>query len=132
MTNCLTPVNGKIIIGFQPKIKEKHVKSLTDVNGNIIKTNSLISWKVYDSEDYKQYTFIGIVHDYESEDTRPLIDQYVVYLGGGIDFGRGIGKKLSFGEVINESENNDEGMTGITVLGSASSVPNILKKHFNL
>lgn len=66
------------------------------------------------------------------EDAKPLIDQYVVYLGGGIDFGHGIGKKLSFGEVINESENNDEGMTGITVLGSASAVPNILKKHFNI
>jgi hypothetical protein len=117
---------------MQLKIKEKGMKILVDINGNIIKTNSLISWNVYDGEDYTQYTFIGIVHDYNSQDARPLIDQYVVYLGGGIDFGRGIGKKLSFGEVINESENNDEGMTGITVLGSASSVPNILKKHFNL
>lgn len=108
------------------------MKSLTDVNGNIIKTNSLISWNVYDSEDYKQYTFIGIVHDYESKDTRPFIDQYVVYLGGGIDFGRGIGKKISFGEVINESENNDEDMVGITVLGSGSDVPKNLKQHFNI
>ena len=108
------------------------MKSLTDVNGNIIKTNALISWNVYDDEDYKQYTFIGIVHDYNIQDARPLIDQYVVYLGGGIDFGRGIGKKLSFGEVINESENNDADMVGITVLGSGSDVPKILKQYFNI
>lgn len=108
------------------------MKSLVDINGNIIKTNSLISWNVYDGEDYTQYTFIGIVHDYNSQDARPLIDQYVVYLGCGIDFGRGIGKKLSFCEVVNESENNDEGMEGITVIGSGSDVPNIIKKHFNI
>ena len=109
------------------------MNSLADINGNTIKNNALISWNVYDGEDYSQYTFIGTVVDYSSgEAARPLIDQYVVYLGGGIDFGRGIGKKLSFGEVINESENNDEGMTGITVLGTASAVPNILKKHFNI
>ena len=109
------------------------MKSLTDVNGNTIKTNALISWNVFDGEDYKQYTFIGIVHDYNnSEDARPLIDKYVVYLGGGIDFGRGIGKKLSFDEVINESENNDEGLVGITVLGSGSEFPKILKQHFNI
>ena len=82
--------------------------------------------------DCKQYTFIGIVHDYDIQDARPLIDQYVVYLGGGIDFGRGIGKKISFGEVINESENNDADMVGITVLGSGSDVPKILKQYFNL
>lgn len=108
------------------------MNSLTDVNGNTIKTNSLISWNAWDGEDYTLYTFVGIVCDYNSEDARPLIDQYVVYLGGGIDFGRGIGKKLSFGEVINESQNNDEGMVGITVLGSGSDVPKILKQYFNI
>lgn len=109
------------------------MKSLTDINGNTIKTNALISWNVFDGEDYKQYTFVGIVHDYNnSEDAIPLVDQYVVYLGGGIDFGRGIGKKFSFDEVINESECNDEDMVGITVLGSGSDVPKILKQHFNI
>lgn len=108
------------------------MNSLTDVNGNTIKTNALISWNVWDNEDYKLYTFIGIVRDYNSEDARPLIDQYVLYLGGGMDFGRGIGKKLSFGEVINESENNDEDMAGITVLGSGSDVPKILKQYFDI
>lgn len=108
------------------------MNSLTDVNGNTIKTNALISWNVWDDEDYKLYTFIGIVHDYNSEDARPLIDQYVLYIGGGMDFGQGIGKKLSFGEVINESENNDEDMAGITVLGSGSDVPKILKQYFDI
>jgi len=109
------------------------MNSLVDINGNTIKNNALISWNVYDGEDYSQYTFIGIVVDYSSgEAARPLIDKYVVYLGGGIDFGRGIGKKFSFDEVINESENNDEGMVGITVLGSGSDVPKVLKQHFNI
>ena len=111
------------------------MKSLTDVNNNIIKTNSLISWNVYDREEDKQYTFIGIVHDYNnSEGARPLLDQYVVYLGGGTYFhkGGGIGKKLTFGQVVSESENNDEDMVGIIVLGSGSDVPKILKQHFNI
>ena len=72
MINCLTPVKGKIILGFQLKIKEKKMKSLTDVNGNTIKTNALISWNVFDGEDYKQYTFIGIVHDYNNSEALDL------------------------------------------------------------
>lgn len=56
----------------------------------------VIRWKVWDNDDCTTWTFTGMVKG-----------DMVVYLGGGIDFGHGIGQLISFDEVIIESEDND-------------------------
>lgn len=101
---------------------------MKDVDGNEIEHGSLISWNVYDSDDFNYWQFYGIVHD-TTQLREPFKGnvQKVVYLGGGCDFGMGIGNNLTFDEVIKEAENNDDYLQGITVIGKASNIPNLIK-----
>lgn len=108
-------------------------ESLVDKNGDIIPHGSLISWNVWDNDDCKMWTFVGIVKDYtQLEGVFHSKLQQVIYLGGGIDFGSAIGTVMDFDEVRDEADNNDPQDVGITVLGKASDVPNILKKEFGI
>lgn len=74
--------------------------NLIDKDGKVIPHNSLITWNVWDSDDFKTWQMIGIVHDY-TQLSAPFhgTTQHVIYLGGGIDFGGGIGNLISFEDV---------------------------------
>jgi hypothetical protein len=107
--------------------------SLVDKNGDTIPNGSLITWNTWDSDDYVTWKMVGVVKDYtQLEGVFHSDTQYVIYLGGGIDFGGGIGNRIPFWDVVSEAGNNDPEDAGITVLGKASDVPNILKKEFGI
>lgn len=97
--------------------------NLKDKNGQVIPHGSIIRWNVEDYDDNTTWQFTGIVVDhallnYPFHDTK----QHVIYLGGGIDSGGAIGKKIPFNNVIKQSENNDPDMVGIDVIGTASDM----------
>ncbi len=71
-------------------------------NGDDIKNGDVIRWNCFDTDDFVNWTFTGLV----SGDN-------VVYLGGGIDFGSAIGKTITLSDVEKESQDNDECFTGI-------------------
>lgn len=79
-------------------------------DGTEVKSGDLISWNVWDNEDFTNWRFIGLYKKHSN---------HVVYLGGGIDFGIAIGQEMSISEVVDQSENNDEPMRGIVKLGEA-------------
>ena len=80
-------------------------------DGNLAKMGDVIRWHCYDGEENTVWTFMGI---YQSNK--------VIYLGGGIDFGEGIGKEMTVDEVINESEENDSSEQGIDKVCSVSDL----------
>jgi hypothetical protein len=80
-------------------------------NGSSACIGDVIRWNCWDSDDIKTWTFTGLVKS-----------GGVVYLGGGIDFGSGIGKVLPYDEVIAESENNDDFDSGIEKIGVVSEL----------
>lgn len=107
--------------------------SLIDKYGNMIPHGSVITWNVWDNDDCKMWTFIGIVTDHTQLTGYFKGDkQHVIYLGGGIDFGSAIGNMVDFDEVREEAANNEPEDAGIEVIGKASDVPNILKKEFGI
>lgn len=107
--------------------------NLTDKNGDIIPHGSVISWNVWDNDDFKLWTLIGVVHDHtQLTGFWYGQQQTVVYLGGGIDFGSAIGKHVDFVEVVEEANNNDPDEAGIIVIGLASDVTSILKRGFGI
>ena len=96
--------------------------NLIDKHGNTIPNGSIIRWHAEDSDDFVVWTMTGLVVDHTQ--LNPPFNgetQHVVYLGGGCDFGA-IGKKKSFEEVTETSENNDDDMRGIEVIGKASEM----------
>ena len=107
------------------------MSNLIDKEGNVIPHNSLITWFVWDSDDSTTWQFFGVVKDY-TQLSPPFRanKQCVVYLGGGLDFGSGVGQECSFKEVWEESEGNDEDFRGIKCLAHAREVSKILKKEF--
>lgn len=92
---------------------------LFDKEGTPIEPGSLISWHCDDREEGITWTLYGIVRDIG-----------VVYMGGGIDFGWGIGKILTFKDVAAEAEDNDTLWEGITVLGEAFDVTRAIGAYF--
>lgn len=80
-------------------------------NGEEARVGDVIRWRRWDSDDYTTWTFTGLVKE-----------DRVIYLGGGIDFGLGIGNAVSFEEVIEESENNDAEDVGVDKIGIASDL----------
>lgn len=80
-------------------------------DGSLAKLGNVIRWYCDDSEECKVWTFTGI---YKSNK--------VIYLGGGIDFGMGIGQEMDVSEVIAQSENNDEWAQGVEKVGVAADV----------
>ena len=107
--------------------------SLIDKYGNVIPHGSVITWNVWDNDDCRMWSFIGIVTDHTQLTSYFKGDkQHVIYLGGGIDFGSAIGNIVGFDEVREEADNNEPQDVGIEVIGKASDVPNILKKGFGI
>lgn len=92
---------------------------LFDKDVNPIEPGSLISWYCDDREEGTTWTMYGIVRDIG-----------VIYMGGGIDFGWGIGKILPFEEVAADAEDNDTPYQGITVLGEAFDVTRAIGAYF--
>lgn len=77
-------------------------------NGEEVKAGDVIRWNCWDGDDNTTWSFTGLVKD-----------EFVLYLGGGIDFGSAIGKRIEFDEVELESENNDATDKGIEKVCSA-------------
>jgi hypothetical protein len=75
-------------------------------DGTSAKLGDVIRWNCYDNDDNVMWAFTGI---YKSN--------RVTYLGGGIDFGMGIGYDKNIEEIINESEDNDEWAKGVEKVG---------------
>jgi hypothetical protein len=82
-------------------------------DGTEAKNGDLISWNVYDFDDYTTWVLFGIYKK---------TNETVVYMGGGLDFGLGIGKIHDAAQVIQEAEQNDEDERGITKIGVAMDV----------
>jgi hypothetical protein len=53
-------------------------------------------------------------------------------MGGGIDFGSGIGSIFTFDEVRQEADNNEPYNVGIRVVGTAHDVVKMLSGAFNV
>ncbi len=88
-------------------------------NGEEAKSGDVIRWKCWDGDDNTSWIFTGI---YKSN--------HIIYLGGGIDFGMGIGKKIEIQEAIEESEDNEELDVGFTKIGEAKDI-HLLIGNFN-
>lgn len=84
----------------------REIIALPLVGGGIAELGDIIRWKTDDSDDFTTWTFTGI---YKSD--------HVIYLGGGVDFGHGIGQKMSIDDVIQESEENDTTNKGVHKVG---------------
>ena len=89
-------------------------------DGTLAKDGDVIRWCCEDSDDCTTWTFTGMYRFGK-----------VVYLGGGIDFGLGIGKEMSIDEVIDESENNDSCCAGIEKVGTAINLVRKIKEIYN-
>ncbi len=90
---------------------------ITYKDGSASEKGDVIGWCVEDGDDFTTWTFIGVVKQ-----------QGVLYLGGGIDFGEGIGQIIPFEEVIIQAEDNDPDFTGVTYLGKVSDLVNHVKR----
>lgn len=105
---------------------------MLDKDGHNIPHESLITWNVWDSDDYTTWKMYGILHDYTQLDGVWKRDkQFVVYLGGGIDFGAAIGKQLLFEEVEQDADNNDPDERGVVRLGPAMDVVRLLSNKYS-
>lgn len=71
-------------------------------NGEEVKVGDVIRWNCWDSDDNTTWEFTGLVKQ-----------DFVLYLGGGIDFGSAIGNQIKYEEVENEAANNDADDAGI-------------------
>lgn len=80
-------------------------------NGDAAQLGDVIRWNCWDGDDFTNWTFTGLV-----------LTTGVVYLGGGIDFGMGIGQIFSYERVISEAENNDAFDAGIEKIGKAADL----------
>jgi len=86
-------------------------------DGTLAKLGDVIRWNCDDCEDNTTWTFTGI---YKSNK--------VIYLGGGIDFGMGIGHEKAIDEIIIEAENNDEWAQGVEKVGVAADIVRCIAK----
>lgn len=94
----------------EESVKNEPVVMCLD-NGTEAKYGDVIRWNCWDSDDFTTWTLTGLY-------TR----KGVVYLGGGIDFGMGIGQVISIEEVMQDAEHNDPDDRGIKRVGSASKL----------
>ena len=76
-------------------------------NGELVIKGDLIRWNCWDNDDNSLYSFTGIY----------LGNSFVKYLSGGIDFGEGLGNIISVEDVLEEAENNDEGLNTVIKVG---------------
>lgn len=91
------------------------IDPITFTDGTLAKLGDVIRWHCDDNEEVKTWVFTGI---YKSNK--------VIYLGGGIDFGMGIGGEMSVQEVIKQANNNDSYNQGINKIGAASDMARII------
>jgi len=84
-------------------------------NGETAVVGDVIRWNVWDADDFTTWKRTGLVKD-----------SGVLYLGGGIDFGRAIGKMISFDDVIDQSEGSDD--AGIEKIGVAADLVRYISK----
>lgn len=91
--------------------------SLKYNNGKLVEVGDVIRWHSYDSDDNVTWKLTGIYKG-----------KVVTYLGGGVDFGMGIGKELSIQSVIDEADGNDDYARGIEKVGVASDVARCIAK----
>lgn len=84
-------------------------------NGEEAKPGDVIRWNCWDGDDYTTWNFTGLVN----------VD-CVIYLGGGIDFGLAIGKRMAFDEVESEAANNDADEVGITRVCSSVELVRVI------
>lgn len=83
------------------------------IDGTEARRGDVIRWHVFDSEENVTWEFTGLYRGQE-----------VVYLGGGVGFGMGIGQLVPVEEVIAEAEANDEGARGVRLISSAHALAN--------
>lgn len=93
------------------------MNSLIYKDGKVSQKGDVIKWCCEGSDDFVTWVFTGVVQQ-----------EGVLYLGGGIDFGAGLGQMLSFEEVIEQSADNDPTFTGIIYLGKVSDLVNHIKR----
>lgn len=79
----------------------------------------IVSYHVWDSDDFATYTFFCILSTTE-----------FIYISGGMDSGFAIGKKISFEEAIDCSENNDSSDIGFVKVGENYQLKQIIQKAF--
>lgn len=105
------------------------ISRLVDKHGEVVPHGSVIRWNVSDNEEGTVWTFTGIVVDC-TQLPEPFNGdtQYVTYMGGGLDFGSAIGKKIKFDEVIETSEANEPHENGIQVVLEQSELARYLSR----
>lgn len=102
---------------------------MKDKNGEEVKHGSWITWNVWDNDDFVTHKLFGILYDHtQLTGVFQSNKKFVVYLGGGFDFGMGIGQQLLFDEVEQDADNNDEDDRGVTVLGKAMDFVRLLNE----
>ena len=89
----------------------REIKELKLKDGSLAKMGDVIRWHCYDFDDFVTWTLTGIYYS-----------DKIIYLGGGIDFGQGIGAEKSIDEVIEESEENDSDERGIEKICDVSEM----------
>jgi len=85
--------------------------------GDFAKVGDVVCWNCFDSDDNTTWEFTGIYKG-----------KIITYLGGGVDFGMGIGKELAVQDVIDEADNNDEYAQGVRKVGIAADVARCIAK----
>jgi len=96
------------------------------LDGKEIPHDSVIRWNVWDNDDNVEWVMTGI-YKAPRQHTHPFyrdIEPYVVYLGGGIDFGSAIGTVDCWSEII---ENNP--CHNLKVIGRASDINSHITKY---
>ena len=83
-------------------------------DGTQAERGDLIRWGAWDNDDNIEWTFTGL-----------YLDTKVIYLGGGIDFGLGIGQEFTIVTVIDQSEFSD--CPGIEKVGVAMDAVRAIK-----
>jgi hypothetical protein len=87
------------------------IPELQLINGTMAMPGDVIRWNVWDDEERTTWSF-----------TAAFYTQCIVYLGGGIDFGMGIGDHIELPRIIEDAANNDEGMEGVRKVGVVSDL----------
>lgn len=90
-------------------------------DGSTPKLHDVVSFSCEDFDDNTSYTFVCVLHQ-----------DHFVYLSGGMDFGTGIGKIMSFEEVMSIAENNDDYSKGINKVGVLNQLPSIISNGFKV
>ena len=95
----------------------QEIHELKYKDGSTATSGDVIQWHCDDTDDMTTWTFMGI---YKSNK--------IIYMGGGIDFGMGVGQEMLVSEVIAQAEDNDSHYQGIERIGIVSELVRHIKK----